>query len=182
MHPITTNRCRLPLSHTPSIHNSQWSVTYEYSCCYQQRFQAQGSLPASWHTVRCFYVRNAKLKRIERLYKRAVPLFGEVLTELDKLRSIPGHEEEKYVINRYSRNGCAVLVAPLDKIAVKSGIGKIVRPFDNMRASRSTEVHRDYGAMAESLWLGHSKEIAKECYLMVTDDDYAKAAGQKKSA
>ena len=89
------------------------------------------------------HVFSPKLNRHEHLRNREIPLFPILGTELDKLRSIPGNEEEEYVINRYSRNGCAVLVAPLDKIAVKSGIGKIVRPFDNMRASRSTEVHRE---------------------------------------
>jgi len=118
-----------------------------------------------------------KLNRHEHLRNREVPLFPILETELNKLRSIPGNEGQEYVINRYSRNGCAVLVAPLDKIAVKSGIGKIVRPFDNMRASRSTEIHREYGAFAESIWLGHSKEMATACYLMVTEDDYTKAAG-----
>jgi len=47
-----------------------------------------------------------------------------------------------------------------------------------MRASRATEVHREYGAKAESVWLGHSKEVAMECYLMVTEEDYAKATGK----
>ena len=91
--------------------------------------------------------------------------------------AIPGNENQESVINRYSRHGNVNLVSPLNKIAEKAGIGKIVRPFDNMRASRTTEIYREYGAMAESLWLGHSKEIAKECYLMVTEDDYTKAAG-----
>jgi integrase len=127
------------------------------------------------------HVFSPKLNRHEHLRNREVPLFPVLRTELDKLRSIPGNKEEEYVINRYARNGRVSLVVPLNKIAVKAGIGKIVRPFDNMRASRSTEVHREYGTMAESVLLGHSKDIAKECYL-ITEDDYAMAAGQKKCA
>jgi hypothetical protein len=51
-----------------------------------------------------------------------------------------------------------------------------------MRASRATEIHREWGSKIESEWLGHSEKTAFDHYLMVTDDDYAVAAGQKKSA
>ena len=43
--------------------------------------------------------------------------------------------------------------------------------IDHMRASRSSEIYRDYGAIAESAWLGHSEKVATECYLKVTDED-----------
>ena len=122
------------------------------------------------------HVFSPKLNRHEHLRNREVPLFPLLQSELNKLRSIPGNEEQEYVINRYSRNAGVDLMRPFTKIAVKAGIGKIVRPFDNMRASRSTEVHREYGSFAESIWLGHSKEVARSCYLMVTEDDYARAS------
>jgi integrase len=121
---------------------------------------------------------NAKLKRYKQLYKREVPLFPEVLEELDKLRLTPGNENREFVINHYSNRESVNLVQPFNTIAIRAGIGKVVRPFDNMRASRSTEVERKYGAKAESVWLGHSPKVAKECYLMITDDDYDAASGQ----
>ena len=124
------------------------------------------------------HVFSPKLNPHEHLRDREVPLFPLLLMELDKLRSMPDNAEQEYVINRYARNATTNLVQPFNKIAEKAGIGRIVRPFDNMRASRSTEIHREYGTMAENLWLGHSNEVAKECYLMVTDDDYAMATGQ----
>ena len=49
-------------------------------------------------------------------------------------------------------------------IVKRAGLGKIVRPFDNMRANRTTEVERDYGAKAESMWLGYTIKVAKNCY------------------
>jgi len=48
-----------------------------------------------------------------------------------------------------------------------------------MRASRATEIERGYGAKAESVWLGHSQEVAKKSYLMVTEEAYAAAAGNR---
>ena len=35
-----------------------------------------------------------------------------------------------------------------------------------------------YGTKMESVWLGHSEKTAMEHYLMVTDEDYAIAAGK----
>jgi hypothetical protein len=93
------------------------------------------------------------------------------------LRSIPDNADQEYVINRYDDRQRINVVHPFTKIAERVGIGRIARPFDNMRASRATEVHREYGAIAESVWLGHSKKIASECYLMATDEDYDAVAG-----
>jgi integrase len=126
-----------------------------------------------------FRVFNSKLKQHERLYEREVPLFAEVSAELGKLRSLPGNEEQEYVINRYANRAKSNLGTQFARIAKKAGIGKIARPFDNMRASRSTEIYAEFGAKKESLWIGHSVKVAFENYLMVTDDDFAVAAGKK---
>jgi hypothetical protein len=106
-----------------------------------------------------------------------VPLFPLLAEELYKLRSIPDSENQEYVINRYSDRKRLNVAHSFTKIAERAGLGKIVRPFDNMRASRATEVYDEWGAKKESLWIGHSEKIAMKCYLMVTDDDYAEAAG-----
>ena len=89
--------------------------------------------------------------------------------------------DQEFIINRYSnRDGGVNLVQPFNTIARRAGIGDVIRPFDNMRASRATEIERDYGAKAESVWLGHSQKVAKKFYLMVTADIYDAAfAGEK---
>ena len=46
-------------------------------------------------------------------------------------------------------------------------------------ASRATEVCNEYDAKKESVWLGHSEKTAMRYYLMVTDEDYAVAAGKQ---
>jgi len=121
---------------------------------------------------------NAKLKRFKRLYERKVPLFPEVVVELDKLRSMRGVEDQEYVIGHVSNRDTSTWWQEYTRIAKRAGLERIPRPFDNMRASRATEVHDRYGAKKESLWIGHSEKIAEKFYLMVTDDDYAKAAGK----
>ena len=121
-----------------------------------------------------------KLKQHEHLREREVPMFPEMVTELERLQAITDGDQE-FVINRYSnRDGGVNLVQPFNTIARRAGIGNVVRPFDNMRASRATEIERDYGAMAESLWLGHSQDVAKKSYLMVTEEVYAAAVAGKK--
>ena len=45
-------------------------------------------------------------------------------------------------------------ISTYTRIAKRAGIGTIPRPFDNMRASRSTEIHREHGAKKESVWIG----------------------------
>jgi len=59
---------------------------------------------------------------------------------------------------------------------VKSGIGTIVRPFDNMRMSRSNEVDSMFGSKKESLWIGHSERVMIKHYLKLKDEAYASAA------
>jgi len=126
-----------------------------------------------------FKVFNAKMRQHEDKILREVPIFEEVATELEKLRSLPGNEDTEYVVNRYPDREQCNLGTQFSRIAKRAGIGKIPRPFDNMRASRSTEIHKQYGAKKESLWIGHSLKVALESYLLVTDDDYAIAAGKK---
>ena len=49
-----------------------------------------------------------------------------------------------------------------------------------MRASRQTELQREFPLHVVSIWLGNSPRIAQQSYLLVTEDDFAKAAGAKK--
>jgi integrase len=126
-----------------------------------------------------FRVFSPKLNRYKHLREREVPLFPEVLEELDRLQAITDGSREFVInLNNGSREGVN-LVQPFTTIAKRAGIGKIVRPFDNMRASRATEVERDYGAMAESLWLGHSMKTAKDFYLFVPEEVSAAAVAGK---
>jgi hypothetical protein len=48
------------------------------------------------------------------------------------------------------------------------------------RASRQTELQREFPLHVVCSWLGNSPRIAQQSYLLVTKDDFAKAAGTKK--
>jgi hypothetical protein len=49
-----------------------------------------------------------------------------------------------------------------------------------MRASRQTELQREFPLHVVCSWLGNSPRIAQQSYLLVTEDDFAKAAGVEK--
>jgi hypothetical protein len=49
-----------------------------------------------------------------------------------------------------------------------------------MRASRQTELQREFPLQVFCYWLGNSSRIAQQSYLLVTEDDFAKAAGLAK--
>ena len=45
-----------------------------------------------------------------------------------------------------------------------------------MRASRQTELQREFPLHVVCSWLGNSPRIAKQTYLLVIEDDFARAA------
>jgi hypothetical protein len=54
------------------------------------------------------------------------------------------------------------------------------RWFHTMRASRQTELQRESPLHVVCSWLGNSPRIAQQSDLLVTEDDFAKAAGVAK--
>jgi hypothetical protein len=47
--------------------------------------------------------------------------------------------------------------------------------FQNLRASRTTELAAEYPAHVAAYWLGHSTLVASKHYWQVTDADYERA-------
>jgi hypothetical protein len=96
--------------------------------------------------------------------------------ELDRLFSQDTPEENEFVIQSFQgtrwflRNTFYV-------IARKVGLGEILRPFDNMRMSRSNEILAQFGETKESMWIGHSRKVMQDHYLLLSDDDFSAAAG-----
>jgi len=118
-----------------------------------------------------FYVTSSKTEHHEGKGGRWVPLFPELKTELEALFFDPASEGNEFVINRY-RDASQNLRTTLEKIVKRAGLEMFPRPFDNMRMSRSNEVYRRWGAFLESEWIGHSRAVRDDHYLMITDDDY----------
>ena len=68
------------------------------------------------------------------------------------------------------------------KIIKRAGLKPWPRLFHNLRATRQTELTRDFPIHVVCEWLGNSNPIAQEHHLRVTDDDYAKALQQARES
>ena len=123
-----------------------------------------------------FLVRSPKTEHHEGHRERLVPLFPELRAELERHISLVEMKGSDFVITRYQKTSWN-LYAAFESIAKRAGLGKIIRPFDNMRMSRSNEVRRRWGQVLESLWIGHSERVMKDHYALVSDEEFAEAAG-----
>jgi hypothetical protein len=68
----------------------------------------------------------------------------------------------------------------MTRILRRAGVSRWQRLLHSMRASRQTELQRAFPLHVVCYWLGNSPRIAQQSYLLVTEDDFAKAAGVAK--
>ena len=124
-----------------------------------------------------FLVHSPKTEQHEGHRERLVPLFPELRAELEKHYSLDETKENEFVIEHYQKTSWN-LYTPFQTIARRAGLAVIIRPFDNMRMSRSNEVVRDFGEAKENLWIGHSTQVMRDHYFRLSDDDFLDAAGK----
>lgn len=82
-----------------------------------------------------------------------------------------------WVITRY-RGGATNLRTQFKRILEAAGIEPWPRLFQNLRASRATELAHQFPGYVAAEWLGHSEEIADEHYRQVLDSDFARAISE----
>jgi integrase len=110
--------------------------------------------------------------------ERTIPLFPELRTHLLNLfHEAPDGAE--YVILRQRRDG-ANLRTHLLRLIERAGLTAWPRLFHNLRASRETELMRNYDLATVCKWIGNSPAIAAQHYAMSTDlnADFQRASGQ----
>ena len=64
-----------------------------------------------------------------------------------------------------------------ERIVKRAGLQPWPRLFHDMRASRETELAKEYPIHVVTSWLGNTPRIALKHYLQVTDADFERAAG-----
>ena len=118
-----------------------------------------------------------KLAHIERCAHRTVPLFPELRKHLLDLFT-EAEAGSEYVITRY-RDPSQNLRTQFEKIIARAGLSPWPRLFHNLRASRETELMREYDLATVCKWIGNSPEIAARHYATSVDldADFRKAAG-----
>lgn len=118
-------------------------------------------------------VRSPKTEHHEGQESRQVPVFPELKPYLEAAFD-EAPEGTVHVITRY-RDAGVNLRTQLLRIIAKAGLNPWPKLFQNLRATRATELTADYPGHVAAAWLGHSTAIAQKHYWQVTDIDFDKA-------
>jgi integrase len=135
-------------------------------------------LPLRWAEVDWergrFLVKSPKTEHHEGGAERWVPIFPELRPYLEAAfeRAEVG---TIFLINRY-RDTNANLRTQLMRIIRRAGVAVWPKLFQNLRASRETELAAEYPLHVVCAWIGNSALVAQKHYLQVTDADFARAA------
>jgi site-specific recombinase XerD len=126
-----------------------------------------------WERSR-FLVRSPKPEHHEGKAERWVPIFPELRPYLDEAfeQAEPG---AVHVIRRY-RDTNTNLRTQLRRIIRRAGLSPWPKLFQNIRASRETELAAEYPLHVVCAWIGNSALIANKHYLQVTEADFERGA------
>ena len=118
-------------------------------------------------------VHSPKTEHHEGKESRVVPIFTELRPYLEAAWE-EAEEGATYVITRY-RDKNANLRTQLLRIIAKAGLKPWPKLFQNLRATRETELADQYPIKTVCEWIGNSPAIAAEHYLQVTDEHFQRA-------
>jgi len=118
-------------------------------------------------------VRSPKTEHHEGGESRVIPLFPELLPHLREVfeQAEPGTE---YVITRYRQTNCN-LRTQLQRIIRRAGLKPWPKLFQNLRATRQTELCERWPEHVVCAWIGNSRPVARKHYLQVTDEHFKQA-------
>jgi integrase len=123
-----------------------------------------------------FTVHVQKKEHIDGHETRIVPIFGELRPHLERARA-EAAADAVYVLPDI-RSGEKNLRTGLLRLLEKVQIPAWPKLFQNLRASRETELMRTEPAHLVHAWVGNSEGVAEDHYLMATDEDFDRAAGK----
>ncbi len=107
---------------------------------------------------------------------RVCPIFPELRPYLETAwDAAPDGPGSEFVVNRYRRPNQNLRETFL-KILARAGVTPWPRLFQNLRASRETELMARYPTKDVAAWLGNSVPVAMRHYAMATDESFQAAA------
>lgn len=129
------------------------------------------------------HIPECKVEHHEGRGVRTCPLFKELRTVLEEAFEVFGGTSEFVVDADEYRQAAqtdagwknANLRTQFMKLLTKAGVSPWPRLFHSMRASRQTELQEEFPTHVVCSWIGNSEAIAKESYLLVTEDHFLKA-------
>lgn len=127
-----------------------------------------------------FHVHAKKTEHHANKGDRVVPLFPEVREALNELWDTLGDSPGEFVLPRIRT---ITNVKPqLGRIAKNAGVSIWLKRWQNLRATRATELEREFPSHVVTGWCGHTERIARQHYWMTTETDFEKAATLKSVA
>jgi len=119
-------------------------------------------------------IHSPKTERYESRESRLIPIFPEILPYLEQVfeQAEPGKEP---VITRYRQTNVN-LRTQLMRILKQAGLKPWPRLFQNLRASRETELASEYPLHIATAWIGNTARIAERHYLQIPDIYFERAA------
>jgi integrase len=121
-----------------------------------------------------FRVVSSKKEHLEGEGVRWVPIFPELRPYLDEAYD-QAPDGARFVIHRY-RDGDKNFRTRFMRILRRAGLEPWPKLFQNLRASRETELAEAYPIHVVCAWMGNSSLVAQKHYLQVTEEHFAKAA------
>lgn len=112
---------------------------------------------------------------------RKCPLFPEIFEVFMRIKRTSEYvvdigDDIRHAAKRHGWRD-SHLRTELRKLLIGLGITPWPRLFHSMRASRQTELEREFGRTAACAWIGNSERVAEAHYLMVTSSDWQRATG-----
>jgi integrase len=123
-------------------------------------------------------VASPKTKRHPEGKLRVIPIFRECRPDLDRLWASLGDRPATLLFPELQHNSSA-LRSRLGKACKKAGVAMPPRPFDNMRATRESELLEEFPIHTVAAWFGHSPQVALQHYAQIAKEHHTRAVGSE---
>lgn len=107
--------------------------------------------------------------------RRTLPLFPELRRALKELRQDAKVHELK-IVPRYAAKTTQWAGTALERKIAQAGLNPWPRLWQNLRATRATELADRFPGHLCNEWLGHTENVAVASYRRATDEHYAMAS------
>jgi len=164
-----------------ALPNNQWKLLFALSrwgglrVGSEVRRMSWGDV--DWESNRLM-IHSPKTEHHEGRDTRLIPMFPE-LAALLRERFEDAEEGETLVLPMLEGRTDASLRATLQRAIKNAGVKPWTRLWHSLRASRQTDLTREFPAHVVCDWLGNTEKVARENYLSTTDEDFRRATSGK---
>jgi integrase len=134
-------------------------------------------LPLTWQHVD-FEKHRITIPKGTKTGQRVVPMVPIVYEHM--LRLAETADTSPWVFSRARASAGTTLRRWLESAILLAGLKQWPKLWHNLRASCRTDMEERFASHVCEAWFGHSKRVAKDHYLMVTDEHWTKAIEKPK--